>query len=241
MTEKMQAIVLSAVRHSDRALIVNVYTRTRGRMSLLVGTNSGKGGRRIAAMTMPLSQIEYECDMGGSRELRRPKGLAFAYTYRSLYFSPAKNALGIFLAEFLTRLLREADADPLAFRYISESLVALDTLPGQVANFHLTFLAGLTTFMGIAPDLDGYAPGALFDMRAGTYTRLHPGHNDILIGESAAAPRLLARLDYANMHLLHLDRMQREAMLEGMLRYWSIHFPGTGNLRSAEVLSSLFS
>lgn len=240
MTEKLQAIVLSSVRHSDRAVIVNVYTRTRGRMSLLVNVGAGKGARRTAALVMPLAQVEFECAASGARELHRPKGLTFAYSYRSIYFSPVKNAIGIFLTEFLNRLLREADADPLTYRYISESLIALDTLPGPVANFHLVFLAGLTTFMGIAPDLEGYSPGAVFDMRAGVYTRLHPGHNDILMGENARAPRLLARLNYANMHRLTLRRSEREALLAGLLRYWSIHFPGTGTLRSTEVLSTIF-
>lgn len=241
MTEKIQAIVLGSVRHSDRASIVNVYTRTRGRMSLLVNAGAGKSARRSAAMVMPLAQIEFECDMAGTRELRRPKGMAFAYSYRNLYFSPAKNAIGIFMAEFLTRLLREADPDPLAFRYISESLVALDALPGAAANFHITFLAGLTTFMGIAPDLESYRPGAMFDMRSGVYTRMHPGHKDILTGDEARAPLLMSRLGYANMHRLRLRRADREAMLAGLLRYWGIHFPGTGNLRSADILSTLFS
>ena len=240
MTEKLQGIVLSAVRHSDRTLAVSVYTSTRGRLSLAVSTGSGKSARRIAALTMPLAQIEFECNLSANRELLRPRGIAFAYSYRDLYFSPVKNAIGIFLAEFLTKLLREAEPDRLIFRFISRSLIVLDTLGGSPANFHLTFLASLATFMGVAPDLETYTPGSLFDMRAGIYSRLHPGHKDILLGENARIPLLLSRLNYANMHRLRLNRTQREAILSGMLRYWSIHFPGLGTLHSAEVLSSLF-
>lgn len=240
MIEKFQAIVLSCVRHSDRTSIVSVYTPTRGRMALSVSTGSGKRNLRQASLFMPLSQIEFSCRGAAASEIYRPAGVASLYTYKSLYFSPIKNAVGIFIAEFLTRLLREAAPDPLVFRYISESLVALDSLGGHAANFHITFLAGLTTFMGVAPDLTSFTKAALFDMRAGQYTHTHPGHSDILIGDTARVPLMLERLNYANMHMLRLSRQNRSALLKGLLHYWNLHFPGCGSLRSIDVLELLF-
>lgn len=240
MIEKHNAIVLSTVRHSDRTSIVSVYTRDRGRMALAVSVGSGKTARRQAALYMPLSQIEFTCRSRTASDMYRPSSVSSLYTYHTLYFSPVKNSIGIFLAEFLTKLLRDAAPDPLAYRYISESLIALDSIEGSVANFHITFLAGLTTFFGIAPDLSTYRPGVMFDMRAGGYTGLHPGHPDILVGGAARLPLLLDRLNYANMHLFALSRANRSLLLKGMLDYWSIHFPGTGMLRSLEVLTTLF-
>ncbi|MCM1318905.1 MAG: recombination protein O N-terminal domain-containing protein [Muribaculaceae bacterium] len=241
MIEKLQGIVLNTVRHSDRASIVSVYTRTHGRLSLLVNVGSGKSARRQAPMLMPLAQVEFESTIGAGKELLRPRGLAFTTTYRSIYFSPVKNTIAFFLAEFLNKLLRLSDADPAIFLYIRESLLALDMLPEKnVANYHLIFLSGLASFMGISPDIESYTPGALFDMRAGTYSSLLPGHNDILIGDSARIPLILSRLNYANMHLLKLRRADRASLLDGILHYWAIHFPGLSNLNSPEILTILF-
>lgn len=240
MIEKFQAIVLSCVRHSDRTSIVSVYTPTRGRMALAVAIGSAKSSRRQASLFMPLSMIEFSCRVNTASEMYRPSAVASAYTYRSLYFSPVKNAVGILIAEFLTRLLREAAPDPLVFRYISESLIALDTLGGSIANFHITFLSGLTAFMGIAPDLGSYSPAALFDMRAGRYSNMYPGHTDILTGSQARVPLVLDRLNYANMQCLRLSRQERASLLKGLLHYWNIHFPGSGALRSLDVLEQLF-
>lgn len=240
MTEKLQAIVLGCVRHSDRAQIANVYTRTRGRISLLVPAGASRAVRRQAAMLMPLSLIEFECRGSAASELWRPSGMTFLYTYRDIYFNPQKNAIGIFLSEFLGRLLRVGPPDAILFRFIADSLITLDSLQSDFGNFHITFLSGLTAFMGISPDLESYAPGLMFDMRAGGYTPLHPGHNDILIGDNARMPLILNRLNYSNMHLLRLRRYEREKILEGLLHYWGIHFPGTSTLRSMEVLSELF-
>lgn len=241
MTEKLTGIVLNTVRHSDRASVVNVYTQSMGRLSLLVNVGAGNAARRRAPLFLPLAQIEFECSPGAGKELLKPRGLAFSHTYRTIYFSPAKNAIAFFLAEFLTKLLRQSDTDRALFSYLTHSLVALDMLPdNHVANFHLVFLTGLATFMGIEPNIAGYTPGSLFDMRAGNYAALLPGHNDILLGDTARIPLILSRLNYANMHHLKLSRSQRTDMLNGQLRYWSIHFPGLSNLKTPEVLSMLF-
>jgi len=240
MTEKLQAIVLNTVRHSDRALIAGVYTPRHGHLSLLIETGSARTARSRGAMLMPLSRIGFEVDLNTPRTLPRPRAMTFAHTYRTLYFSPQKSALVFFLAEFLTKLLRESDADPRVYKFISGSLDTLDAMQGPVANFHIVFLSSLAAYMGIQPNTEGYGRQAIFDMRAGCYTRLHPGHNDILLPPASEMPLLLQRLDYATMHRLHLRRAGRAALLDALLRYWGIHFPGTSNLRTPEVLASLF-
>ncbi|MCM1005556.1 MAG: DNA repair protein RecO [Prevotella sp.] len=241
MNEKVKGIVLNKVRHSDRVNIVGVYTPGMGRVSLVMNVGTGAGARKTAALLMPLAQVEFECATGTGKELLRPRGIAFSHTYKTVYFSPVKSSLMFFLAEFLSRILRQSEGDVLLFRYITESLQALDLLPAaSTANFHITFLSGLATFMGIAPDIEGYKEGCLFDMRAGAYSMMHPGHNDVLIGEAARMPLLLNRLNYANMSHLKMHRCERAAMLDGILRYWSIHYPGLSGMKSTEILAELF-
>ncbi len=162
--------------------------------------------------------------------LRRP--------YANLYFHPVKNLVGIFLADLLTKLLRDTPPDPALFRYIEGSLLLLDAMPGSVANFHITFLSGLTAMLGIAPDVS--RPTGIFDMRAGCYVTLHPGHSDVLLGEHARIPLILSRLTFAGMHRLHLTRTQRAELLDGLLRYYAMHLPPIGKLNSMDILSQLF-
>lgn len=240
MTEKLQAIVLSLVRHNDRSVILNVYTPDRGRVPLLMTMGSGRAARMKAAQTMPLAQIEFSCNFQAARELQRPSGIAPLYTYRDLYFHPVKNAVGIFLAEFLNHLLRDSVPDPAVFGFIAESLRLYDVLDTHVADFHIVLLAQLATFMGIAPDTGTYAPGSVFDMRSGRYSGMLPGHPDILTGIEARLPLLLSRLNFANMSALRLSRHDRAALLAGLLRYWGLHYPGLNNLKSPGVLAQLF-
>ena len=243
MKQSVEGIVLQSVKHSDRTSIVTVYTAAHGRLALAVA--AGPSGRRKGGKSplMPLSVVEFSADLGrrGATGVIRPSGLTLGAVWRTLYFSPVKTALGLFLAEFLARLLREGEPDRGLYAFVRGSLQVLDTLERGVANFHLVFLTRLAYVMGIGPDTSGYTPRAIFDMRSGVYTPLHPGHYDVLEGSCAHAPQMLGRLDYANMHRLRLTRLERNRLLEGLLSYWNIHFPGTATLKSLEVLRDIFS
>lgn len=241
MKEKLHGIVLSLVRHNDRTSILNLYTLERGYASAAIPASGGKSSRLRSAAVMPLSQIELSvAGRAGTGVVPRGSGISLTCPYRTLYFHPVKNALAMFLAEFLGRFLRESDSDEALFRYISQSLQLLDVMEDNLGNFHLTFLSGLAAFAGIMPDVQDYSRHAVFDLRAGRYTLSLPPHNDILRGREASLPLLLSRLTFANQSRVRLSRSQRAAILNGILSYYSLHFPGMKSLRSPEILASLF-
>lgn len=243
MKTTVQGIVLrSPVRHSDRADILTVYTPDRGRLSVVILAGGGKSVRHRHSLTMPLSHIEFQTLLNASGALSRASALSARVTYHSIYFHPLKSAIAMLMAEFLNRLLRDTAPDPLMYRYIADSVRLLDDIDDdrRLANFHLAFLAGAASFAGIAPDTSGYFPGAIFDMVAGRYTSLPPAHRNTLTADEARIPLLLSRMNFANQHLYRFSRLQRNRILDGILRYFGLHFPGTDNLNSPAVLATLF-
>lgn len=239
MEEKLQAIVLNTIRHSDRHNVMSVYTSTRGRISFLVPANGGKTGRRRNAQLMPLSIVEITARIREGKELHTFTSVSPLVIYNDLYFNPMKNFVGLFIAEFLNHLLRDTLPDRKMWSYIANSLQLLDKTHGSIANFHIVFLYSLTTFCGIAPDVETYRENAFFDMQAGAYTMTMPSHRNFLHGRQARLPLLLARVNFINMHRWRLSRDERVKIIEGLLRYYEIHMPGFNSLRSLDILRQL--
>lgn len=242
MKRTVRGIVLrTPVRHNDRTDILTVYTRDGGRMSVAITAGGGKSGRQRRAATMPLSVVEFQIDDKASVNMPRASSLAALSAYKSVYFDPIKSAIAMFMSEFLNRLLRDTAPDSRMYRYIGESVALLDALTdsADLSNFHIAFLSGLTTFTGIAPDTSDYREGALFDMVSGRYTTLLPTHSAVLIGENAHIPLILNRMTFVNQRYYRFTRKQRREVLDGLLRYYGLHFPGTDNLRSPEILSEI--
>lgn len=238
MTETFQGIVLQCVRHSDKTSVLTVYTPAYGTLPLAVPAGGSSRSRTKAATRMPLAQVEFSCTVKPGSAIQHPSALQLVRPYANLYFHPVKNALGIFIAEFLTRLLRDTPPDPVLFSYLIGSLRLLDHSSRGLANFHIALLSGLTGMLGIAPDVS--KPSPWFDLRAGTYTAVHPGHTDVLQGPEARLPLILSRLNFSTIHRLRLTRPMRARLLDGILRYYSIHLGISPSFHSLPVLSQIF-
>lgn len=79
----------------------------------------------------------------------------------------SKVSIVFFLSEFLFRVLRESDNNEITFQYIKNSVETLEEANSGIANFHITFMIGLTRFLGIYPNWDRAESDRYFDMLNG--------------------------------------------------------------------------
>lgn len=242
MKKRITAIILGSIRHSEKSDIVSLYTAEAGRMQALTPANSGRKGRTASRRLIPLSVIEADINCSATRELQQLHSFATLRTWQGIYFNPIKNAIGIFMAEFMSKLLRDSAADPDTWQFILSSLSLLNDLGDSraLSNFHLAFCVRMLGLSGIMPDVRMEDDDSVFDMRAACYSPVRPTHKDIIGGKYAQVPKTVARMNYRNMHLFRLTKTQRDRMLDGILYFYALHLPGMDTLRSPKVLKELF-
>lgn len=238
--EKIRAIVIDVVKHSDKSNVVTLYTQTHGRVAFISPAGSGKSGRSRNARLMPLSVINTEIRFNPERELQMLGQISPARIWSNLYFNPIKSSVALFLTEFLNRFLRATAPDKSLFRYIEESVAVLDNSDRGLVNFHISFLIGLLSFAGIEPDLSDISPGDWLDMREGTAVANRPPHNDYISPEYTGFLPTLRRLNYRTSHLFRFPAARRREILEYLLKYFAIHYPGVASLKSLGVLTEVF-
>ena len=241
MKQKMQFIALRTVRHNDRHSILSAYSAECGRVAFAISAGGGKEAVRRRALFMPLSIVECVADVKPGRDIcvvSEPRSVVSLMGLRS---NPIKGSIAMFLAEVLGVVLRDGPPDVMLYRYISGSIEALDALPAdRVANFHICFLWGLGRFIGIEPDTSEYCEGMVFDMQDGRFRRSAPLHPNYLDSSRSSAVAAVSRMTYINMHLFKMSRAERNELLNGVLKYYSMHYAGLQSLRSLDVLRELF-
>lgn len=242
MIARIEGIVTDVRKHSDRHNIVSLYTRERGRVALLSPVGQGRNARVRNASLMPLSVISADVNFNPTRDLQFLGKFQRACLWKDIYFNPVKSALSIFVTEFLNAYLRESPADTATYDYIVRAIRTLDEArhPAAIANFHIAFLVGFLTCAGIRPDLSGWRPDAFFDMQEGVMTTLPPSHRNLLLPADSRHLPLLSRITLDNCRAFRLNAEQRREILNQLLRYYSIHFPGLSTLKSVEVLKEIF-
>lgn len=242
MQENIRGIVLRTVKYGDTSLIIDLFTESRGRQSFIASIARAKRTTRSLSLWQPLSMVEFSADIRqNAGRLPKPADARTYYNYARLPFSPVKSTLALFLAEFLSAVLREEKENPLLYKYMETSLQWLDMVenPAAMANFHLAFLMHLSRFVGIYPNLD--SPTSCFDLLSGSYCDRRPPHAHFLLHEEAKALPNLFRMDYPTMHVFRFSRKERMRILHVLNEYYRLHIPGFPELKSLEVLHELYS
>lgn len=240
MYEHLDAVVLRAVRHSDARWVVTLLTRQRGPLAFLVSMGTTAGSRRRRAVLMPMNVIELEGDIRPNRSLHTMRGAQAMFPLPSLSQHPVKIIMAQLMAEVLTAATRDEQHDPLLYdftRYSAMALEAADERGMTLANFHLAFLVGLTRFVGIEPDFTDVAAGATFSLEEGRVAWGTP--NTLSPTETAFAARL-ARINYRTSRLFRLSRRERNDILDGILRYYTLHGVPLSSLRTVSLAREIF-
>lgn len=243
MLVKSEAVVLHSMKYGDARVIVDVFTRVSGRLSLIASLPRSPRARLKKQYFQPMTLLELEYDEHEAASLQRLKDASLLLPYATIPFSPEKLALSLFVAEFLFHALRSEQRNEPLFSYIADSMQWLDVASAGYANFHLTFLMHTSRFLGFYPNLElnNNASGEVyFDLREGRFCRVAPLHHDVLQPAEAGLIRLMMRMDFSTMHLYRLSRTDRNRIVEVLLHYYRLHIPHFPELRSFTVLRELY-
>lgn len=240
MQTKTQAIVLHSLKYGETRLIVDLFTRSHGRLSFIVSLPKTTRSKLKKQFFQPLTLLEIEVDVRPKVQLQKLNDARISVIYTTIPFQPDKLSISLFVAEFLYHALRSEQQNVLLFDYIASSLQWLDAQEAHYANFHLVFLMRMSRFLGFYPNLEDYCPGCYFDLRESVFTSAPPVHRDFLYPEEAEKLQLMMRMDYPTMRLYRMTHKERNRLLEVALTYYRLHLPDFPELRSLSVLQEMY-
>lgn len=215
MNASVRLIVLNITKLGDNSIVLHSLCREMGRRSFVV--NVRKGGSR--AMYLPLSVLDAEVIENRKSDLWRLRGISAVHPLNGIRSDFDKNAISLFMSEVLWRAVQDGAAEEGLYDWCERSILTLDALKGDYANYHLRFLMELAGALGFSPTFDGLAPFA---------------------GENLCEIRDLLAADWPSFMVYPLNGARRSAIAEALLRYLSAQLEIPLNVRSLAVLEELY-
>ncbi|SHF41190.1 DNA replication and repair protein RecO [Mariniphaga anaerophila] len=240
MLAATEGIILQSIKYGENSVIVNMYTREFGRQAYFVNITRGKKSKNKTGILQPLFLVSLVTYQKDSREVQRIKEIKNQPVYQNLPFDVTKSAQALFIAEILTKTLREQESAPELFLFIQNSLLFLDLAEKGVANFHLWFLFRLTEYLGFLPNTEKTGFEGWFDMRKGAVTPHEPPHPFFFHKEATEKLCELSSLKIQDLGLLKLSREMRAYLTSKLTEYYQLHFESLGEIRSLSVLHEIF-
>lgn len=241
MLEKTRGIILNQIKYTDSGIVARLYTRKFGRQSYMIkGMRNRKAGKHNI-LFQPLFILDLELNYKSSHEMQVLKEFSVSFTPFNICSNIKKSSVAIFLGEVLTSVLKEESPNEYMFDYIEESIMYFDSCKEGYANFHIAFLAGLSSYLGFEPGVRENPDDVFFDMTNGKFVPIPPVNGNYASEEISDILADFFTASYDTSSNIILTGVLRNEVLETLVRYYSLHLPGLKKIRSLEVLKEVFS
>ncbi|GBU07536.1 DNA repair protein RecO [Bacteroidales bacterium] len=240
MLHRSRAIVLYLFSYNDKYSLAHIYTEAFGLVVYMVSKSRSKRTKVPRSLFYSLSILDLEVEHVNRRDVHKIKEARSLLPSLEILENPYKNAMSMFLSEFLGKVLKDVQSNKYLFLYLYHSIQVLDSAQEGLANFHLVFMLRLSHFLGFEPDVSTYRAGYFFDLKDGIFVSDKPLHPSFIDPKSSEVFLLLLRMNYDNMHLYHFSRLERVQIIDQVLLYYRLHLTDFSALKSLSVLQDVF-
>ena len=220
-TNNTEMIVLHTTKTGESAMVLHTLSRDYGRKSFIIkGLGSSRSRKNCAAsLLLPMSIIEAEVVESDMSSLYSARALTSAVPLVGLRNDFYKNTITLFLSEVLFKTLKEGMNEEGLYDWCRQSILILNEMQSDFANFHLRFLLELTVALGFSPAPQDICP-------------FIPEHQPVILK--------LMQSQLAESMLIPLSGKARNEIADGLIRYIEYHIESPLNINSLKVLREIF-
>jgi DNA repair protein RecO (recombination protein O) len=231
-----QGIVLRNVKYGDHSHIVTIYSDTHGLISVSYRPGRSKG----RALLAPLSIVHLTTDIRSGKTIYPVKELSMACQYASIPFSPGKASVLMFLNELFVKVLKEEAGNQQLFDFLTKALKELDHQHPLHPSFHLSVMLYMSMYLGFFPHETEWHHGLVFDLREGVFVTSHFEHPDLADEETSRWLFEFLAIPFDQYQYFTVGREGRNRLLNLLIDYYRLHVAGFGEMKSVEILRSLY-
>jgi len=241
MLEKTKGIILHQIKYTDSGIVVRMYTKKFGRQSFIIkGMRNRKAGKHTI-LFQPLFILDIEMNHRLNRELQILKEFSVAFSPYGIHSDIRKTCIAIFLGEVLNAVIREESPHEDLFNYIESSIVYFENCTDGFYNFHISFLAGLSSYLGFEPTSRDIEENRFFDLKEGLFVNIPPVHGNYANEEVSDILASFFEASFDSAGIIPLTGALRYEVLETLIKYYSLHLQGMAKIKSLDVLKDVFS
>ncbi|MBI1306784.1 MAG: DNA repair protein RecO [Bacteroidetes bacterium] len=235
MLEKTKGIILNNINYRDSSVISHIYTLHFGRQSyILHGVRTQKGAIRPSHI-LPLSLVDLVVYNKSNTDIQQIRELRCDPVLQTIHFNLRKNSISLFVAEVLSKVLKEESSNPELFQFLTHFIHILDLEKGRIANYPVYLLIQLTKYLGVYPK-GNYTEGDVFDLEEGVFTSvIHPRLQQLDKEESAWWWKMV-NSNLEEWSEAEVPSAVRANLMDHLLRYYEIHGLHGDKIKSHLVL-----
>lgn len=139
--------------------------------------------------------------------------------------------------EVCRKAVKASDDSKGVYNYIVKGLIHLDNVSEGLVHFHIIFLIGLAKHLGFEMQPRSHDEQLYFDLRVGSFVQ-HEGDHRLVLDEELSDH---IHLYISNTQEPTVNRSGRKKVIQSLIDYYTYHIDDFGELKSLDVLMSMYS
>ncbi|HSI91750.1 MAG TPA: DNA repair protein RecO [Adhaeribacter sp.] len=233
MLVKTRGIVLNHIKYRETSIIARIYTEQLGLQTYIVNSVRKKGPGSRIALFQPLTLLEMVVYPSAHGGITRISEFKCAHPFQTLLSDIRKSTVALFLSEVIAVSVREEEENVPLFKFLYQSIVALDRQERGFENFHLAFLLQLAHFLGFGAGTPAEITGQVaFSAPAGISSQPSVMHFQMFEG-------LLQQLMDNPAEAQIPNGRTRKELLNIIIRFYQLHVDKMREIKSLPILSEV--
>ena len=238
------AIVLKRIPYSDTSLICRLFTKDRGKVTILA-KGVWKPKQSTGALLEPISHIHIQYYHKNSRDIQILKDAGFIQHYSALRNSLNRIILGLAIVEMIDKSTQDSNPHPVLYRLIWRVLKKLNSEDQNYWGVFAFFLYHLSLRLGFMPNLSNCNKCNSKMLKGGIDTSTGElvcsgcfAHNENQLNNFSALNKL------TSIHLDELNTLLRKNIyiidsIHLLNAFLSYHVEGFKKVKSMEMVRSI--
>lgn len=232
MITQTEAIVLKTIKYGDSSLIVKVYSKDYGVLSI-IASSAGKKGKKIKSYFSALNLLTVIVYHKEKQNLHRLKEVSYCDKSIEISNHVGVSAIKFFLAEILNKLIAEEEINLNLYDFLKSKINELNQTKNGLKYFHINFLYEISAYLGIKPNF--CEKGQYFDLRDASIVSQLPFHGEYIEGDK------LQLIKNYFCDSVEINKREISEILDVLISFYNIHLGGLDNIKSREVMEVVFS
>lgn len=220
MLHKTRGIVFRFTKYAESSIIVTIFTHQFGLQTYIVNGVRSKSGKGKIALYQPLTLLEMVVYHKENANILRLKEVRCFHPYITITSDFKKSTIALFLNEIINKAVKEQTHAHEISEFLFNSFITLDKQDSNIENFHLIFLMRLSKLLGFGPSQTAEILTPFFS----------DDHEEIILHQ-------LLKADFFTPLLM--NQIQRRNLLDLLLRFYTTHIDGFGEIKSMAVVREL--
>jgi DNA repair protein RecO (recombination protein O) len=239
-TFKSLGIVFRQIKYGDTSIIVEIYTRDKGLRSFIVNGARKAKSPLSAALFQHTNLVDIVAyDVGDSEKVSRIKEVRLAQHYERIQSDMIRASVGIFMLEIARNTIIERTANEELFDFLWGQFLYLDQPATMMKLLPQKYLLSLASLLGCQPVNNFSDTYPIFDVEEAQFCS---EQTICTYPISRYHSQWIARLleyDHPELAPFGIDREDRDALLQILIKYYQFHL-GVGRvIKSYEVLKNI--